>query len=502
MYKIFFKMPILIVGVVILLGHLPQTLIAQGHHSDNHHNGMWADSLETITLEGKVSVDSTHSYPMYYLDVDDDNNLDYHLSFGPHWYQPGDGVTRPTDGDFISVEGIFWDMEDYPTVVVLSINGLEWRQIIEGGMTGWNGSQMWVDSLEVINIAGTIMVDSSYFYHHYYIDIDEDNTPDYLLNFGPPWYSPPSEAVRPSHGNKVTILGGLHLGHFGTISVMVYELNGEKWRESTGPHPWSGSWMHRDAVGSTTIYCPSDSLSWMNHPSGSMMGGMMFPDSLFCQFEEIHPEFVPGDFDSTLFACFYMNMFEPDESGMMNEMGSNGMMRFNLSTEFRFHYDELMINNINISDVSIQMKYWDEVSDQWKEVIDYELDPVNHTISFAGMDMYNYYGIFAYGNSLSVNEIDFTNQISNIKLFQNYPNPFTTETRINFILFEDQHITMTIYDLQGRKVKTLIENQLPAGNHSVTWNGSSDSQPVGPGNYILKIQSQNQVGTLNLVYKK
>jgi endonuclease/exonuclease/phosphatase family metal-dependent hydrolase len=70
-------------------------------------------------------------------------------------------------------------------------------------------------------------------------------------------------------------------------------------------------------------------------------------------------------------------------------------------------------------------------------------------------------------------------------LEQNYPNPFNPETVIEFSLPEPQHVKIEIYDISGRKIRTLVEGTIAAGVHQTVWDGKNDSgEQVGSGMYI------------------
>jgi hypothetical protein len=76
-------------------------------------------------------------------------------------------------------------------------------------------------------------------------------------------------------------------------------------------------------------------------------------------------------------------------------------------------------------------------------------------------------------------------------LKQNYPNPFNPSTLIRYQLPEQTNVTVSIYDIMGRKVRTLLsaDNQL-AGYRQVLWNATNDfGQPVSAGMYIYTIQA-------------
>ena len=67
-------------------------------------------------------------------------------------------------------------------------------------------------------------------------------------------------------------------------------------------------------------------------------------------------------------------------------------------------------------------------------------------------------------------------------LSQNRPNPFNPHTTIEFELGRASTIALRVFDVQGRLVRSLLRSRLPAGEHSVTWDGTNDagaSQPSG-----------------------
>jgi endonuclease I len=86
-----------------------------------------------------------------------------------------------------------------------------------------------------------------------------------------------------------------------------------------------------------------------------------------------------------------------------------------------------------------------------------------------------------------------------LMLRQNYPNPFNASTRINFELAEASVVTLGIYDVQGRLIRTLLSDKLlPAGDRQVTFNG--EALPSGVYYYCLK--STNGLQTKRMVLIK
>jgi hypothetical protein len=86
---------------------------------------------------------------------------------------------------------------------------------------------------------------------------------------------------------------------------------------------------------------------------------------------------------------------------------------------------------------------------------------------------------------LSVNELP--NIINDIFL-TNYPNPFNPQTTISFSIPEESNIELSVYNIKGQLVKNLVNDINPAGEHSVTWNGTDDNnKPVSSGVYFYKL---------------
>jgi hypothetical protein len=89
------------------------------------------------------------------------------------------------------------------------------------------------------------------------------------------------------------------------------------------------------------------------------------------------------------------------------------------------------------------------------------------------------------------------------RLAQNYPNPFNPSTNINFDLPEPAPVSLQIYNSIGQLVSTLINEQRPAGYHSVVWNGSDDSGHLLPsGVYFYRINAGNFVESRKMMLVK
>ena len=84
------------------------------------------------------------------------------------------------------------------------------------------------------------------------------------------------------------------------------------------------------------------------------------------------------------------------------------------------------------------------------------------------------------------------------KLMQNYPNPFNPNTVISYQLSEKSHVYLRVYDMLGREIKTLINEEQKAGSHNVNFNGSGFSSGV----YFYRLTAGNIVTQKTMVLVK
>ena len=82
----------------------------------------------------------------------------------------------------------------------------------------------------------------------------------------------------------------------------------------------------------------------------------------------------------------------------------------------------------------------------------------------------------------------------------NYPNPFNSETTIEYTLPREDKVVMEIYDITGQKVLTLINTTKPEGLHRVTWDGRDDfGKSVSGGVYFCHIILDNSSQTKKII---
>ena len=88
-------------------------------------------------------------------------------------------------------------------------------------------------------------------------------------------------------------------------------------------------------------------------------------------------------------------------------------------------------------------------------------------------------------------------------LHQNYPNPFNPTTKIRYALKENTYVSIDIYNLAGKRVKSLVNANQDIGHRSVYWDATNNlGQPVSAGMYIYTIQAGDFRQTKKMVLLK
>lgn len=120
-------------------------------------------------------------------------------------------------------------------------------------------------------------------------------------------------------------------------------------------------------------------------------------------------------------------------------------------------------------------------------------------------------GLAAYFDNIVVTAIDSTTSIDNnfnsvpgdFALFQNYPNPFNPETEISYNLPSGDFIQLTVHDLLGRKVKTLVSEFQQSGKYSVKWDGKDEEgRSLVSGIYLYSLKSTSFTASKKMMLLK
>jgi hypothetical protein len=83
-------------------------------------------------------------------------------------------------------------------------------------------------------------------------------------------------------------------------------------------------------------------------------------------------------------------------------------------------------------------------------------------------------------------------------LAQNYPNPFNPSTTIEFELPHRSRVSLTVYNILGQKLTTILDEDLPAGTHAATWDGSKAASSI----YLYRLVTEDYSETRKMILLK
>ncbi|MEA2095112.1 MAG: C25 family cysteine peptidase [Candidatus Cloacimonadota bacterium] len=183
------------------------------------------------------------------------------------------------------------------------------------------------------------------------------------------------------------------------------------------------------------------------------------------------PSFIAGDFVST--SPTLIAHIE-DENGI-NILGSSG-------------HCILLIIDESLIPIDVTDGFMYDIGSATEGELTWQLDDLsegNHTIQFI---------VFDNLNNPTVAVTDFVCKRSgkvSIEQMLPYPNPMSDGGHFTFVITEDSDITITIYTLTGRKIKTLKQLNSPAGYNQISWNGKdADGDEIANNTYFYKIKAK------------
>ena len=133
----------------------------------------------------------------------------------------------------------------------------------------------------------------------------------------------------------------------------------------------------------------------------------------------------------------------------------------------------------------------------------------SYSVTSFGVDQYNKLYICSFDGMIykfvQTNSAieDGVSKLNKFSLYQNHPNPLSPITTLRYDLPEDALVNITIYDMMGRVVKTLINDQQTAGYRSIQWNATNNAgSSVSAGIYLYMIQAGDFRQTKKMVLLK
>ncbi|MCF8242029.1 MAG: T9SS type A sorting domain-containing protein [Melioribacteraceae bacterium] len=169
-------------------------------------------------------------------------------------------------------------------------------------------------------------------------------------------------------------------------------------------------------------------------------------------------------------------------------------------TETSLSYEVEIADNAEFNDPTV----YDDISQlnaQVSELIDGEYF---WRVKSKTGDEISYYSNTANFNIGSVTEVKEEDVIPvEYKLAQNYPNPFNPSTQISYSVPEASFVMLKIYDILGNEVKTLVNNEVDAGNYNAVWSGTNNvGERVTSGIYFYRITAGDFVATKKMILLK
>jgi hypothetical protein len=139
-----------------------------------------------------------------------------------------------------------------------------------------------------------------------------------------------------------------------------------------------------------------------------------------------------------------------------------------------------------------------------------------------GEDVYIGLGVCAHdGNSGTLCEVTFANVVvdpgdvttieepsafvspDEYQLNQNYPNPFNPTTTISYNIPKANHVVLKVYDIQGKEITTLVNEQKSSGQHHISWDGKdNNSLNVTSGVYVYRLIAGDVVKSNKMILVK
>lgn len=286
--------------------------------------------------------------------------------------------------------------------------------------------------------------------------------------------------------------------------VVVHEINGLEWRDSTSfCQGFGGNWIHRYMSNPVNFPTPFDNQDRMQinpnwwHMGGPGGGGMM-ADSMFCQIFETSYEQLPSIQNENVFAAYEIDMYLPNGMNGLHQGGNGGFgMQLNSNANYQLHYNDIQAFGSNIDESTIQVKYYDAQNSTWNTYSGAVIDPQNNTVTFSS-SLVNNFVILTADQATSVKPVDNYSPVE-FNLEQNYPNPFNPSTLINFSLSKNDHVTINIFNIIGQKIQTLVNGYYTAGQHSVIFDASKQGLTSGIYFYELQAEGKHLVKKMNLV---
>lgn len=150
----------------------------------------------------------------------------------------------------------------------------------------------------------------------------------------------------------------------------------------------------------------------------------------------------------------------------------------------------------------LRIAHFDPVTKAWEALPSYP--DTAHSYVVAAISAPGIYSLVLTDISTDIGDQQTGNNLPlTFELYQNYPNPFNPRTTIEFALPKEEQVVLNIYNILGQRVRTLVDAVLPAGHHTIEWDGLDNSKtPVATGIYQYRIEAGDFMMTKKMLLLK
>lgn len=121
--------------------------------------------------------------------------------------------------------------------------------------------------------------------------------------------------------------------------------------------------------------------------------------------------------------------------------------------------------------------------------------------NFVEISATNDYGSLTQSYEITVNTV--TNSAELVTLEESYPNPFNPSTTIRFAIPKEENVTLSIYNMNGQLMRTLVSSRLASGQYNITWEGDNEQGiKVASGMYFYRITAGSFIETKKTILMK
>jgi hypothetical protein len=187
------------------------------------------------------------------------------------------------------------------------------------------------------------------------------------------------------------------------------------------------------------------------------------------------------------------------DSSIVRYYEINPEVNSGLNATLVFHYDDSELGRLVDSTLCLYRSTDDGFS--WSNMGG-DFLPASKTVTLDSIDEFSTWTLSspnaAIVTAVGGQTIKTTNSMvpKEYSLLQNYPNPFNPVTSISFDIPKQSHVVLKIYDIIGREITTLVENDFSAGRYRKTWDASSFASVV----YFYRIDARETTGNRNGKY--